>query len=127
VPTETAFQAPHPAQAGLKGLCPRCGAPTMFAGWIQFADRCRVCGLDYGAYNVGDGPAAFLTLIIGAIVAGLAIGLELGFSPPWWLHVLLWPVVTLSLIIGSLRVAKGLLLAYEYRNAAREGRKAGRP
>jgi len=127
VPNEPAFQAPPPALAGLKGLCPRCGAPTMFAGWVKFADRCRVCGLDYSTYNVGDGPAAFLTLIIGALVAGLAIGLELGFSPPWWLHVLIWPIVTLALIIGALRAAKGLLLAYEYRNAAREGREVERP
>ena len=98
----------------------------MFAGWVKFADRCKDCGLDYQAYNVGDGPAAFLTLILGAVVAGMAIAVELIFSPPWWLHVLLWPGITLALIIGSLRAGKGLLLAFEYRNAAREGRVAER-
>jgi uncharacterized protein (DUF983 family) len=99
----------------------------MFTGWIKFADRCPACGLDYEAYNVGDGPAAFLTLILGGVVAGMAIAVELIFSPPWWIHVLLWPGITLGLIIGSLRVGKGLLLAFEYRNAAREGRVAERP
>lgn len=28
-------------EAALFGLCPQCGARTLFAGWIAFADRCR--------------------------------------------------------------------------------------
>lgn len=76
---------------------------------------------------MGDGPAAFLTLIIGALVAALAIALELLASPPWWVHALLWPPVTLAMILGSLRLCKAALLALEYRNAAREGRISGRP
>ena len=114
--------APTPMEAGLRGLCPRCGAKTLFAGWIRFADRCAACGLDLAAFNVGDGPAAFLTLIIGALVTGLAIWLQLAAGPPWWVHVLLWPAVTLALILLSLRASKGALLALEYRNRAGEGR-----
>ena len=114
--------SPRPLDVALRGLCPRCGAPTLFAGLIKFASRCRTCGLDFDAFNVGDGPAAFLTLIIGAIVAGAAIAVELIFSPPWWVHALLWPPISLALILGSLRAAKGALVALEYRNAAREGR-----
>lgn len=117
-----AYQPPPPLQAGLKGLCPRRGAPTLFEGWISFAPACRACGLDIAAFNVGDGPAAFLTLILGALIAGLAIAVELAFSPPWWVHALLWPPLTLALILASLRLTKGMLLALEYRNSAHEGR-----
>ena len=106
----------------MNGLCPRCGAKTLFVGWIKFADRCSACGLDFDAFNVGDGPAAFLTLIIGTLVTGLAIWLQLALGPPWWVHVLLWPIVTLALILGSLRASKGVLLALEFRNKAGEGR-----
>lgn len=113
---------PDLPQAALKGLCPRCGAPTLFAGFLRFAARCRACGLDFSAFNVGDGPAAFLTLIIGTLVTILAIALELSAEPPLWVHLLLWVPVTLGLTIGSLRLAKGALLALEYRNQAREGR-----
>lgn len=118
--------AASPTLAAARGCCPRCGARTLFVGWIKFADRCGVCRLDFTTFNVGDGPAAFLTLIIGAVVAGLAIAVELIFSPPWWVHVLLWPAVTLAMILASLRVTKGMLLALEYLNAAREGRISGR-
>ena len=109
-------------QAALKGLCPRCGAHSLYQGIIRFAPSCRICGLDFAAFNVGDGPAAFLILIIGALVTGLAITLELTAGPPWWLHILLWPPVTLALLLACLRVAKAALLVLEYRNDAREGR-----
>jgi len=33
-------------------------------GWLAFADRCAVCGLDYTRFNVGDGPAALLVLLL---------------------------------------------------------------
>lgn len=113
---------PPPIRAGLTGRCPRCDAHTLFDGWTRFAPRCDVCGLDFSIFNVGDGPAAFLTLIIGGLVATLAIAVELIFSPPYWVHILLWPVVALVLILSGLRAGKGVLLALEYRNAAREGR-----
>ena len=117
--------APTPAQVALKGLCPRCGAGTLFAGPTNFRDKCRACGLDFTAFNVGDGPAAFLTLILGAIVVALAVTLELTLHPPLWLQMMIWIPVTAAGVIGALRLAKGALLALEYRNAAREGRIKG--
>ena len=101
---------------------PRCGKPTLFAKWAEFADRCANCGLDFSKFNVGDGPAAFLTLILGAIVVALAITLELTLHPPLWLHMLIWIPFTAAGVILSLRAAKGALMSAEYRNAAREGR-----
>lgn len=114
------------ASAGdaLKGACPQCGAKTLFDGLVAFAPTCRACGLDFSAFNVGDGPAAFLTLIVGAVVVLGAVSLELAAGPPFWVHILIWPALTLGLVLGGLRLAKGMLIASEYRNAAREGRVA---
>jgi uncharacterized protein (DUF983 family) len=106
----------------LFGLCPRCGARTLFAGVAKFAPRCRACGLDFSAFNVGDGPAAFLTLIIGALVTALAITLELTAHPPFWVHILLWVPITTLAVIWGLRAGKGALLAAEYQRRAGEGR-----
>lgn len=89
---------------------------------MSFADRCANCGLDFASFNVGDGPAAFLTMIVGALVVVLAITLELTLHPPLWVHALIWVPVTLALVLVSLRVAKAALLFAEYRNQAREGR-----
>lgn len=114
--------APSPATVAVRGLCPRCGSTTLFAGIVTFAPRCRACGLDFASFNVGDGPAAFLIFIVGGIVTALAITVELSLSPPWWVHVLLWLPLTAGLTIGLLRLAKGLLLALEYKHRAAEGR-----
>lgn len=114
--------APAPLDAALKGLCPRCGAPGLFASFLRFADRCPACGLDYREFNVGDGAAAFLILIVGGLVSLLAIIVELKWSPPLLVHLLLWLPLTILLTVVLLRLAKGLLLVLEYRNAAREGR-----
>ena len=107
--------------AAARGLCPRCGAPTLFGGWVSFAPRCRGCGLDFAGFNVGDGPAAFLILIVGAVVVAAALVLELAVEPPWWVH-LIWVPVAAALTIGGLRVAKAWLLAQEYKHRAGEGR-----
>jgi len=115
------MKEPTPLAVASRGLCPRCAAKTLYRGLAGFAPKCRACGLDFTGFNVGDGPAAFLILVVGALVTGLAIWLELGAEPPWWLHALLWLPLTAGLVIGSLRVAKGLLLALEYRHRAGEG------
>lgn len=115
------MKQPSLASVALRGLCPQCGNRTLFAGIATFAPRCRACGLDFQAFNVGDGPAAFLILIIGGLIVGLAIALELSAEPPFWVHILLWLPLTTIAVILSLRVAKAMLLALEYRHKAREG------
>ena len=105
------------------GQCPRCRARTLFAGAISFAPRCRSCGLDVSGFNVGDGPAAFLTLIIGALVSALAIWLQLAAEPPFWVHIVLWLPLTTFAVIAGLRYGKAKLLAAEYRRKAGEARR----
>lgn len=107
-------------EAALGGLCPRCGEKTLFSGFATFARNCRVCRLDFSAFNVGDGPAAFLTLIVGTLVVALAIWLELAVGPPVWVHVVLWLPLSAGLTLVGLRLAKAALLASEFRNRARE-------
>jgi uncharacterized protein (DUF983 family) len=116
-----------PIAAAFKGQCPRCGAPGLFKGVLNFADRCKVCGLDFTSFNVGDGPAAILTLVLGALVVGIAIAIQLKYAPPIWLQMLVRLPITVVSVVGSLRIAKAALLGSEYRTAAHEGRIAPAP
>ena len=108
-------------EAALKGNCPRCGARTLFRGWVSFAPTCRNCGLHFDAFNVGDGPAAFLIFIVGTIVVVSALAVDGVFSPPWWVH-LIWVPVATALTIGGLRISKAWLVLQEFKHRAREGR-----
>jgi uncharacterized protein (DUF983 family) len=115
--------APSLAAATFQGLCPRCGSRTLFAGLTSFAPKCSSCELDFSSFNVGDGPAAFLILIVGAIVAVGAILLDQIVGPPWWVHIIWLPIAT-SLTIYGLRTGKAALIFQEYKHRAREGRLA---
>jgi uncharacterized protein (DUF983 family) len=103
------------------GACPRCHSRTLFDGWVRFAPRCTSCGLDFAAFNVGDGPAAFLILIVGALLTAGAITVELAFHAAFWVH-LIWLPLGLALTVSGLRLGKALLIGQEYRHRAREGR-----
>jgi len=111
---------PGIAMAALFGLCPRCGARTLFNGVAQFAPRCRACSLDFAQFNVGDGPAAFLTLVVGALIVGLALWVEVAWHPPFWVHAVLWIPLTTVAVIWGLRAGKAALLAAEYQRKAQE-------
>ncbi len=111
---------PSLLDAAWHGRCPNCAAPTLFDGIALFADACPSCGLDYDSFNVGDGPAAFLTLIIGAIVVGLAMWLELGLAPPFWVHAILWVPLVVGAVFAGLRFVKTLLLYAEFARDAGE-------
>ncbi|HXG98867.1 MAG TPA: DUF983 domain-containing protein [Sphingomicrobium sp.] len=112
---------PTLASASVNGLCPRCGAKTLFAGIARFAPDCTFCGLAFSRSDVGDGPAVFLILIVGTILAVSAILLDLAYTPSWWFH-LIWIPVGIALTIGGLRVGKAALLYQIYRHRAGEGR-----
>jgi uncharacterized protein (DUF983 family) len=120
IPNGTAAE-PSSASAALRAACPRCGAQTLYSGWVRFAPKCRGCGLEFDGFNVGDGPAAFLIFIVGTITVVAALVVDGLFSPAWWVHLVWIPVATV-LTIGGLRLSKAWLLAQEYKHRAREGR-----
>lgn len=94
----------------------------MFDGYLTLQKRCTVCGLDYSFADSGDGPAVLVMLLIGFIVVGLALYVEVSFGPPLWVHLLLWLPLSLVLCLGALRLMKGVLIALQYANKAEEGR-----
>ena len=115
-------KGPSAFRAAFLGLCPRCGKGKLFDGYLTVAKRCSACGLDYAMFDAGDGPAVFVILIVGAIVAGGALLVEVNFKPPYWVHAAIWLPTTAILTFVFLRLAKALLLVLQYKHQAREGR-----
>lgn len=103
-----------PLQAGLRQVCPRCGEASLYAGLLTVRETCAACGLDLSARDPGDGPAFFVITLLGFLVVGLAIWVELAFAPPFWLHAVLWTPFTLAGSVYLLRLAKALLISYHY-------------
>ena len=111
----------NPIATGLRGRCPRCGEGRLFDGFLSLAPACRVCGLDLRFSDSADGPAVFVILIVGFIIAGAALLVEVAWGPPVWVHVVLWTPLVLLLCLGTLRPLKGVLVALQYYHRAEQG------
>ncbi len=110
------FQHPVSAlRAGLTCKCPRCGAGKLFDGYLAVAKRCPRCDLDFANVDSGDGPAVFVILILGFLVAGAALLVEVTFQPPYWLHMLLWLPSVLFGALAMLRPFKATLIALQFK------------
>jgi uncharacterized protein (DUF983 family) len=110
------FPAVSPLRAALGCRCPRCGQGKLFAGLLNVRRACEVCGLDLSAQDAGDGPAVFVILFLGLIVVGLAALVEIRFSPPMWVHLVLWTPLILGGAVAMLRPMKAGLIALQYRH-----------
>ncbi|MGN6548920.1 MAG: DUF983 domain-containing protein [Pararhizobium sp.] len=115
------YASVDPVSVGLKGFCPRCGEGRLFQGFLALQSRCARCGLDYGFADAGDGPAVFVIMIIGFVVVGLALWMEVTLSPPLWVHFILWVPLAIVLCLAALRPLKGLMIALQYKDKARQG------
>ena len=111
-----------PIRAGLLCRCPHCGRGRLFSGFLNVVETCEACGFDYRRLNTGDGPAVFIMQIAGGIVVFSALGVELAYSPPMWVHLVLWLPLVAGLALGLMRPAKGVMIALQMRNKASEVR-----
>ncbi|MEX0344906.1 MAG: DUF983 domain-containing protein [Rhizobiaceae bacterium] len=121
-PDRAVYPPVDPVKAGLRGNCPRCGQGRLFSGFLTVGKSCTNCRLDYSFADAGDGPAVFVILIIGFVVVGLALWLEVSFGPPLWVHFLLWVPLALVLCLAALRLIKGVLITLQYANKAEQGK-----
>ncbi len=100
---------------GLRGRCPRCGQGNLFEGFLTVADRCSVCGLEFGGHDAGDAPAVAGIFVLGFVIVGLAGALEVFVAPPLWVHAAIWIPATVLGAILLLKPLKGMTIATQYR------------
>ncbi|WP_438749734.1 DUF983 domain-containing protein [Pararhizobium sp. O133] len=115
------FPPVDPVKAGLRGCCPRCGEGKLFDGFLKVKPACANCDLDLAFADSGDGPVVFVILIVGFIVVGAALWMEVNINPPLWVHFLLWIPLACGLSLVLMRMLKGVLINLQYRNNARQG------
>ncbi|MGI9451831.1 MAG: DUF983 domain-containing protein [Geminicoccaceae bacterium] len=96
--------------------CPACGNGALFQGFLKVRDRCDRCHADLSGQDSGDGPVPFIIFLVGAIVVGLALFIEVSYQPSIWLHLLLWLPLTVILVLGLMRPAKALMIALQYKH-----------
>ena len=69
--------------------CPECGKKSVFQSFLKIKEKCD-CGLKLSNLDIGDGPSFFAMFFLNIIIILLAIIVEIKFSPPLWIHLVLW-------------------------------------
>jgi uncharacterized protein (DUF983 family) len=104
-------------KAALHGLCPRCGAQSVFAGPAHFHERCADCGYDLAKQEAGGRFAAVVTMSATVILIAIAALIDEVVSPPLWLQAIIWTPLTVLGVVGAVRFAKAGWLALRYAKA----------
>ncbi len=102
------------ARAALMCRCPRCGRGKLFDGLLNLRAACAVCGLDFSRMDVGDGFVVPILMVLGFIVVGAAIWFDFTYTPPLWVHAVIWPPVTIVLAVAMTRYLKSFLAVQQY-------------
>jgi uncharacterized protein (DUF983 family) len=100
--------------AALSGLCPRCGAKTLFAAPAGLADACANCGLDFLALERGGRFVGVLTMLLALALIMAALGVDEWLRPPLWASLVFWGPVTVGSVIFALRFYKTMWVYHQY-------------
>ncbi|MFN4015562.1 MAG: DUF983 domain-containing protein [Reyranella sp.] len=100
--------------------CPKCGQGRLFTGLLTIRDCCPVCGVDLQGSDSGDAPAIAVIFLLSPILIGAALAVEFRFSPPLWVHAVLWPVLGIPLAVLLMRPLKAAVVGIQFRHRAAE-------
>ena len=94
--------------------CPACGKGAMFRRYLKVADHCPQCGEALHHQRADDAPPYFTIVIVGHVVVGLVLAVEMAYRPPLWVHAALWLPLTVILTLLVLPLVKGALVALQW-------------
>jgi uncharacterized protein (DUF983 family) len=99
---------------GARLQCPACGERSMFRRYLKVADACPACGEELHHHRADDAPPYFTIILVGHIVVGLVLAVEMAYRPPLWLHAALWLPLTVMLTLLFLPSIKGALIGLQW-------------
>ncbi len=119
--------APQPTSylsRGWRQRCPACGEGSLFGKYLKVQRECAHCGEELYHHRADDFPAYVVILILGHVLIPLVVEVEMRFTPPMWLHALLWAPLACLLTYLLLPRVKGAIVAYQWNKGMHGFRKA---
>ena len=71
--------------------------------------------MDLSRHDPGDGPVVPVILFIGTLVCSLLLYAEFRYSPPIWVHMILWPPLIILGSLALIRPIKALFIGVEFK------------
>lgn len=105
---------PQAIRRGLRGRCPACGEGALFGKFLKVREACPVCGEPFHHHRADDLPPYLVILIVGHLIGSLILSAETYADWPAWLHMALWPILTIVLCLALIQPTKGAVVGYQW-------------
>ena len=99
---------------GFAGKCPHCGKGAMFGRYLKVNAKCALCGEELSHHRADDLPAYIVLFIVGHVVIGTLMSTDAEGVWPLWIHMILWPLMTLILSLALLQPIKGAVVGLQW-------------
>jgi uncharacterized protein (DUF983 family) len=99
---------------GALGHCPNCGQGRLFSRFLKVVPACERCGTPFHHHRADDLPAYAVIIIVGHIVVGGLVSSETYWEWPIWVHVALWPTLTVVLSLALIQPIKGAIVGLQW-------------
>jgi len=99
---------------GLSGLSPCCGQARLFASYLKIVSRCPACGHELAQYKSDDGPAYFTILIVGHLLLGPLLLLEIVRTLPIGLTLAVMLTGLVAVTLWLLPIVKGAFVGAQW-------------
>ena len=95
---------------GARACCPNCGRSPLFRAYLKQIDSCPRCSEVFKHIRADDGPAWLTILIVGHIVVGIALTLEVYAPQPLEASIGAFVALALAMVLWLLPRAKGVFI-----------------
>ncbi len=99
---------------GASNRCMNCGKGRLFDGFLKTNHACSHCGQEFHHHRADDAPPYFTITIVGHIIIPALLVVEVFWRPDLWIHMTIWPILTVLLAVGIMRPVKGALVALQW-------------
>ncbi|MCB5176795.1 MULTISPECIES: DUF983 domain-containing protein [Microvirga] len=99
---------------GFMGRCPACNRGRLFGRFLKVADQCDACGTEFHHHRADDFPPYIVMFVVGHLIGYGILMTETRMEVPMWLHLALWPALTLVLCLALLQPVKGAVVGLQY-------------
>lgn len=101
---------------GFRQKCPNCGQGALFGRYLKVVDQCATCGEELHHQRADDAPAYFTISIVGKLLVGCAVAVELAYAPSYLIHALLWIPLLFIMTFAALPLIKGAIVGLQWAN-----------
>jgi uncharacterized protein (DUF983 family) len=101
---------------GAKLRCPHCGKGHLFSSYLKVADQCEVCGEELFHHRADDMPPYIAIVIVGHIIVGLMLELELHATVAPWMYMVTMVPLAVILPLLMLPSIKGAIVGLQWAN-----------